>query len=180
MVKKPSSTTPARQLERQIHTIRGERVMLDADLAALYGVETRALVQAVKRNAERFPDDFMFQLSDSEAAFMRSQSVISSKRGIKYQPLAFTEHGVAMLSAVLKSSRAVAMSIGIVRAFVRMRELVVAHKDLAARIDKLEQGHDRAASVIEVLIEDIDRLAVEVKRMKALPDSPKRKIGFDL
>jgi hypothetical protein len=122
----------------------------------------------------------MFQLSHAEAANMRSQSVISSKRGIKYQPLAFTEHGVAMLSAVLRSDRAVQMSIGIIRAFVRMRQLVEHNRDIAARVEKLERSHDRSASVIEILVEDIDRLAHEVKEMKALPPVTKRKIGFRL
>ena len=170
-----AATRPAESL---IHVIRGHKVMLDTDLAALYQVEPRALIQAVKRNADRFPSDFMFQLSHAEAAEMRSQSVISSKRGIKYQPLAFTEHGVAMLSAVLHSDRAVQMSIAIIRAFVRMRELMSSNKDIAARIEKLERGHDRTASVIEILIEDIDRLALEVKEMKTLPPVTKRRIGF--
>ena len=111
---------------------------------------------------------------------MRSQSVISSKRGIKYQPLAFTEHGVAMLSAVLRSDRAVQMSIGIIRAFVRMRRLIEHNKEIAARIAKLEDGQSRTSSVIEILVEDIDRLAREVKDMKTLPPASKRRIGFDL
>ena len=115
-------------------------MLLDVELAALYAVETRALVQAVKRNAGRFPKDFVFQLSHGEAAGMRSQSVISSKRGIKYQPLAFTEHGVAMLSSVLRSERAIQVNIMIVRAFVRMRELMAANRDIAARIEKLERN----------------------------------------
>jgi len=183
MAKKPSSTTPARQLERHIHTIRGQRVMLDADLAALYGVETKVFNQAVRRNAARFPDDFAFILTHQELANLRSQIVTSNpaaKMGLRRAPYAFTQEGVAMLSAVLRSARAVQTSILIMRAFTHMRELITTHKDLAARIDKLEQGHDRAPSVIEVLVEDIDRLAHEVKRMKALPDSPRRKIGFDL
>ena len=163
-----------------IYVIRGQKVMLDPDLAALYQVEPRALIQAVKRNTARFPSDFMFQLSHTEAAEMRSQSVISSKRGIKYQPLAFTEHGVAMLSAVLRSERAVQMSIGIIRTFVRIRQLIEHDKDIAARVEKLERSHDRSASVIEILVEDIDRLAHEVKDMKALPPVTKRKIGFDI
>jgi hypothetical protein len=182
-VTKRPVTKPAaarRPVESLIHIVRGEKIMLDTDLAALYQVEPRALIQAVKRNAVRFPADFMLQLSHAEAAEMRSQSVISSKRGIKYQPLAFTEHGVAMLSAVLRSDRAVQMSIGIIRAFVRMRQLIETNRDIAARVEKLESKHDRTASVIEVLVEDIDRLAHEVEQMKTLPASSKRKIGFDL
>ncbi len=92
-------------IERRIYLIRGQKVMLDTDLASLYRVETRALVQAVKRNLDRFPEDFMFQLSPEEAEYMRSQFVIASRRNIRYQPYAFTEHGVAMLSAILKSAR---------------------------------------------------------------------------
>ena len=98
---------PVHVIERRIYLIRGQRVMLDSDLAELYQVETRALVQSVKRNIERFPEDFMFQLTTEEAEAMRSQTVIASKRNIRYQPYAFTEHGVAMLSAALKSDRAV-------------------------------------------------------------------------
>lgn len=121
--------------------------MLDADLAELYRVETRVLNQAVRRNEKRFPETFMFQLTSEEAAAMRSQSVTASKRNVRFQPLAFTEHGVAMLSAVLNSERAIQMSILVVNAF---------NRDLAERIGKLERGHDRTASVIEILVEDID------------------------
>jgi len=152
--------------------------MLDADLAALYGVPTKRLNEAVKRNLNRFPAKFMFQLSAEEGNKMRSQFATASRINIRYQPLAFTEHGVVMLSAVLKSARAVEMSIVVVDAFVRMRELIASNKDIAARMEKLERGHDRTASVIEVLVEDIDRLADEVKEMKALPPVTKRKIGF--
>jgi hypothetical protein len=147
-------------------------------LAALYQVETRTLNQAVRRNMGRFPEDFMFRLTPEEATQIRSQIVTASKRNIRYRPHAFTEHGVAMLSATLRSKRAVQMSLAIIRAFVRMRELIAANKDLAIRIENLERGQDRAASVIEVLVEDIDRLAGEVKQMKLLPPPPKRRIGF--
>jgi hypothetical protein len=172
------AVTATRPVEGLIHVIRGQKVMLDVDLAELYGVPTKHLNQAVKRNLNRFPAKFMFQLSAEEANKMRSQFVTASKINIRYQPLAFTEHGVVMLSAVLKSARAVEMSILVVDAFVRMRELIAANKDIAARIEKLERNHDRTASVIEVLVEDIDRLAGEVKDMKALPPVTKRKIGF--
>ena len=154
--------------------------MLDSDLAELYGVETRRLNEAVKRNAERFPTTFMFRLTGAEAATMRSQIATSSKRRIKYQPLVFTEHGVVMLSSVLNSPRAIQMSIMVVEAFVRLREMIAANKDVAARIEKLERSHERTASVIEVLVDEIDGLAREVKHMKALPSMPGRKIGFDL
>jgi hypothetical protein len=170
----------ARPLESLIHVIRGQKVMLDRDLAALYEVPTKVFNQAVRRNLDRFPEDFMFQLTDREAAILRSQFVTASKMNLRFQPLVFTEHGVAMLSAVLNSERAIQMSIGIIRTFVRMRELIASNKDFAARVEKLERGHDRTTSVIEILVEDIDRLAHEVKDMKVAPSVPKRRIGFDL
>jgi hypothetical protein len=182
----PSSRQPgkrlssARPVESLIRMIRGRKVILDTDLAALYQVETRTLNQAVRRNTDRFPDDFMFRLSAEEAEGLRSQIVISNlgRGGRRYLPYAFTEHGVVMLSSVLKSVRAVQMNIFVTRAFVRLRETISSNKDLTARIEKLERGHDDAASVIEVLAEDIDRLAGEVKLMKALPSLPRRRIGF--
>jgi hypothetical protein len=145
--------------------------MLDSDLAGLYGVTTSALNQAVRRNPERFPDDFMFVLTAEEAERLRSQIVIAknARGGRRTPPYAFTEHGVAMLSSVLNSERAIQVNVIIIRAFVRMRELVAANKDIASRVDKLERSHKRAASVIEVLVEDIDRLARNVRQMKALP-----------
>ncbi len=167
-------------LESLIHVIRGQKVMFDADLAHLYEVSTSALNQAVKRNRQRFPEDFLFALTRKEAAGMRSQTVTASKRNVSFAPLAFTEQGVAMLSSVLRSERAVQMSIAIVRTFVRMRELIASNKEVAARVEKLERGHDRTASVIEVLVEDIGRLAREVKDIKALPPVTKRRIGFVL
>jgi len=175
--------TPTRPVESLIHIIRGQRVMLDRDLAELYEVPTRALNQAVRRNIERFPEDFAFLLSKPELENWRSQLVTSdpsAKMGLRRPPYAFTQEGVAMLSAVLRSARAVQMSINIVRAFVRLRQIIENNKDIAARVEKLERGHDRTASVIEVLVEDIDRLAHDVRQMKTLPVSPRRKIGFDL
>jgi hypothetical protein len=154
--------------------------MLDSDLAALYGVTTGALNQAVRRNLERFPDDFMFVLTPDEVERLLSQFVIAKvgRGGRRTPPFAFTEHGVAMLSSVLKSDRAIQVNLIVIRAFVRMRELVAANKDIAVRVDKLERSHKRAASVIEILVEDIDRVAKEVRQMKALPAPRKRKIGF--
>lgn len=148
--------------------------MLDSDLADLYQVETRTFNQAVRRNLDRFPEDFMFQLTQEEASALRSQNVILDKgrgRHSKYAPLAFTEHGVAMLSSVLRSRRAVQMNILIVRAFVNMRELLASHKDLAARVEKLEAFQTEHASIIGILAEEIDEL-------KRLPEAPKRRIGF--
>ena len=123
----------------------------------------------------------MFRLTTKELEHWRSQIVTSNpnaKMGLRRAPLAFTEQGIAMLSSVLNSERAVQMNIQIIRAFVRMRELVASNKDLATRVEKLERGHHQTASVIEVLVEDIDRMALEVKHMKALPPAKKRRIGF--
>lgn len=168
-----------RPVEGLIRIIRGQKVMLDADLATLYGVTTGALNQAVKRNRERFPADFMFHIIAKEAENLMSQSVISSWGGRRRSfPNAFTQEGVAMLSSVLHSPRAVQMNIAIMRAFVRLREITAHHKDLAIRMDKLERGHERTESVIEVLVEDIDRLAHEIKHIKNPPLGTKKKIGY--
>lgn len=111
---------------------------------------------------------------------MRSQNATASKRNIRYQPLAFTEHGVVMLSSVLNSPRAVQVSILVVESFIRLRELTAENKYILIGVEKLERGHDRTVSVIEILVDDIDHLADDLKQMKTLPTSPKRKIGFDL
>jgi hypothetical protein len=151
--------TPLGVQQIPAHTIllRGERVMLDADLAALYEVETRSLLQAVKRNAARFPPDFMFQLTDDEAAILRSQTGISSAGhgGRRYPPYAFTEHGVAMLSAVLRSDRAVQVSIEIVRAFFRLRAMLAGNADLARKLAALERKYDAQFKVVFDAIRDL-------------------------
>lgn len=170
-----------RPLEGLIHVIRGQKVMFDSDLAALYEVPTRALNQAVRRNLDRFPADFAFQLSKDELKNWRSQIVTSkpsARMGLRRPPYAFTQEGVAMLSAVLRSPRAVQTSIFIIRAFIRLREIVAHNKDIAARVEKLERGLERTSSVIEILVEDIDRMAREVKSMQALPPPRKRRVGF--
>lgn len=176
----PQGPIAARPVELLIRMIRGQKVMIDSDLAALYGVTTGNLNLAVRRNSARFPEDFMFQLTPEEAEALRLQNARAKtgRGGRRTPPFVFTEMGVAMLSSVLNSERAVQMNMLIMRAFVRMRELLAANKDLAARIEKLERGHDRTISVLEVLVEDIDRLGEEVKRMKALPEPKKRGIGF--
>lgn len=161
-----------------IHIIRGQKVMLDNDLARLYDVETKRLNEAVARNPGRFPDRFMFQLTQGEANVMRSQIATASKRNVRYQPLAFTEYGVVMLSSVLNSERAIRMGIAVVEAFVRMRELIASNKDIANRVEKLERSHDRTASVIEVLVEDIDRLGRKVERFKEPLPYSRRRIGY--
>ncbi len=130
------------QIDCSILIVRGQKVLLDEQLAAFYGVPTKALVQAVKRNIERFPEDFAFQLSGDEWGVLRSQSVTSSSAshgGRRYAPYAFTEQGVAMLSSVLRSPRPVEVNIQIMRAFVRLRQLLTVHKELAERLTKLEE-----------------------------------------
>jgi hypothetical protein len=149
--------------------------MFDRDLAALYGVETRALVQAVKRNPDRFPADFMFQLSPQELEHWRSQFVTSnpgSKMGLRRPPYAFTEHGALQLASVLNSPRAAEMSIVVVRAFVRLREFLATHKDLASKLKKLERRLDMSDEAIADLYGMIRRL------MESPPEPPKRRIGF--
>jgi ORF6N domain len=162
---------PSQSIEHRIHLIRGQKVMLDADLATLYEVSTKALNQAVKRNLTRFPESFMFQLTPTETTAMRSQFVTASKRNVRFQPLAFTEHWVVMLSSVLNSDRAIQMNILIISAFVRLREMIAANKDLAARVEKLETGQNQVASVIDLIVD-------EIESMKALPTQPSRKIGL--
>ena len=135
-----SYSLPVERIEHLILSIRGQKVLLDSDLAILYGVETRYLIQAVKRNIERFSADFMFQLTRDEFDSLRSQFVISKgKGGRRYRPYAFTEQGIAMLSSVLRSNRAVQVNIAIMRAFVKFREMIATHKELARKISKLEK-----------------------------------------
>jgi len=140
-----TSLIPVERIERSILLLRGHKVMLDRDLATLYGVETRRLVQSVKRNLDRFPDDFMFQLSAEEFEDWRSQIVMSNpaaKMSARRRPYAFTEQGVAMLSSVLRSDRAAAVNVEIMRAFVRLRRMLADHEELARKLDALERKYD--------------------------------------
>lgn len=133
----------------KVHLIRGKKVMLDRDLAALYEVETRTLNQAVKRNLERFPEDFMFQLTPEEAEASRSQIVILKKgQNIKYQPYAFTDYGILMLSSVLNSPRAIQVNIQIMRTYTRMYELAMSHKDLLLKLEQMEKKYDSQFQVV--------------------------------
>jgi len=136
------------KIENWILFLRGRKVILSFHLAEMYGVETKALVQAVRRNPGRFPEDFMFQLSAEEWKTMRSQIVTSSWGGVRYLPYAFTEEGVAMLSTVLHSERAINVSIEIMRAFVRLRGMLVSHADLARKLDALEKKYDAQFRVV--------------------------------
>ena len=160
-----------------VQWIRGEKMLLDAELAGLYGVTTKALNQAVKRNRERFPDDFMVQLTDTEAEALRSQSVTASptlisKRNLRHRPYAFTEQGVAMLSSVLRSPRAVAVNIAIMRTFVQLRRLMDSNRELAGKIEKLEQKYDEQFAVV---FDAIKRLIADDGQKRA---QPKPRIGF--
>jgi hypothetical protein len=142
-------TVPIERIERVILLVRGEKVILDADLAALYGVETRALVQAVKRNSERFPKDFMFQVTSKEFASLRSQFVISKgKGGRRHAPYAFTEHGAIMAANILKSDRAVRASVQVVRAFVKLRQMLASDTELGRKLDELEKKYDRQFKIV--------------------------------
>jgi hypothetical protein len=152
---------PGERIEKSILLIRGHKVMLDRDLAMLYGVPTAVLNQAVKRNLRRFPDDFMFQLSPQEMKNWISQFVISNpgaKMGLRKRPLAFTEQGVAMLSSVLNSQRAIDVNIAIMRAFVRLREILSTHKDLAAKLEKMEKKLGEHDQHFQVVFEAIRQL----------------------
>lgn len=141
-----SSIVPAERIESRIHVFRGQKVMTDSDLAVLYQVNVKALNQAVRRNRERFPEDFMFQLTQEEFASLRSQTVTSrnsGRGGRRYRPLVFTEQGVGMLSSVLRSPRAVQINIAIIRTFVELRRLAITHEELRRRLDLFEQKTDR-------------------------------------
>lgn len=163
---------PIERIERSILVIRGYRVMLDSDLAALYGVETRVLVQAVKRNWDRFPRDFMFQLTKEEFDNLRSQTVISKQwGGRRYPPYAFTEHGAVMLASVLNTPIAIRASIYVVRAFVQLREVLTTHKELAQKLTELEHKIEKHDESIRSILEAIRRLMTP-------PKEQRRPIGF--
>lgn len=151
-----------------IHEIRGHKVMLDNDLAKLYAVETKVLNQAVKRNLDRFPEDFMFQLTAEEEELLRSQNVTSKRGGRRYLPYAFTEQGIAMLSSVLKSRRAVHVNIEIMRTFVRLRRFAQSHEELAGRLRALESKYDGQFKVVFEAI----------RELMAVPEPSKKRIGF--
>lgn len=176
-------------IQSRILSLRNQRVMLDADLAQLYGVETRAVVQAVKRNAQRFPADFMFQLNADEWESLRSQTVISNAAGVgvgrggrRTAPYAFTEQGVAMLSSVLSSERAVAVNIEIMRTFVRVRELAATHQDLAKRLAELELKTEGLELTHDAFSRNtrnqLKQVFDAIRELMTPPEPPKRPIGF--
>ena len=168
---------PIALIESRIYLIRGHKVLLDFDLATLYQVETRALNQAVRRNRERFPEDFMFQLSRKEDEALRSQIVISNEStgrgGRRYAPYAFTEQGIAMLSSVLTSKRAIEVNIAIMRTFARLRQLLATHEELARRLEQLEWRQNEQGHQIQAVFETIQHL-IEAPAQEV----EKRRFGF--
>ena len=164
------SLVPIERIGQKIYFIRGERVILDSDLAAIYGVETRVLNQAIRRNIDRFPDDFSFPLTRAEHDSLMSQIVISKagRGGRRKLPLVFTEHGALMAANVLNSKRAVEASVQVVRAFVKMRNMLASHAEMARKIEALEKKYDSQFQVVFKAI----------KQLMQPPDRPKGKIGF--
>ncbi|MGL3710912.1 ORF6N domain-containing protein [Leptospirillum ferriphilum] len=168
---KSDSLIPVESITSRIFLIRGQKVMLDSDLAELYGVTTSALNQAVKRNTDRFPPDFMFQMTDPEFSNLKSQFVTSSWGGRRKLPLVFTEQGVSMLSSVLHSERAIQVNIAIMRAFVQIREMLSTHKELAYKLEELERKVGIHDQTIVQLIEAI-------RQLMEPPAEKRKKIGF--
>ena len=158
----------AESITSRIYFIRSQKVMLDRDLAELYGVETKQLKRAVRRNIDRFPEDFMFQPSSDEFEILRCQFGTSSWGGTRYVPMAFTEQGVAMLSSVLNSKRAVQVNIQIMRIFSQFRQILIGHKDLEKKIEAMEEKYDEQ---FKIVFEAIKQLLTEEEK-------PKKRIGF--
>jgi flagellar capping protein FliD len=159
---------PVELIASKIYLIRGIKVMLDRDLAGLYDVETKVLKQAVRRNIDRFPSDFMFELTKDEFNNLRSQIVTSSWGGARYLPMVFTEQGVAMLSSVLKSDRAIQVNIQIMRAFTQLRKMLSTHSDLKRKIESMEKKYDEQFQIVFEAI----------KQLIETDEKPKKKIGF--
>lgn len=180
-----SPSTPTFALDaitQRIVVLRQQKVLLDSDLAALYGVDTRRLNEQVKRNRERFPQDFIFELTREEFANLKSQSATSSWGGRRKLPLAFTEHGAIMAATVLSSPRAVEVSVYVVRAFVQLRELALSHRDLAKRLDTLEEKTELIAMRHESFSRNtriqLRQVFDALRELTAQPEPPKRPIGF--
>lgn len=166
-----ANTLPEIPVDNLILEIRGQKVILDSDLASLYEVETKKLNQAIKRNLERFPEDFMFQLSEDEFANLRSQFVTSSWGGRRYPPYAFTEHGAIMAASVLNTPKAVEMSVYVVRAFVKLRTLALQYKELTRKLAQIEERlgeHDTA--IIEIVN--------TIRQLMEPPEAKKKEVGF--
>jgi hypothetical protein len=170
-----NALVPAEIIEKRILLIRGQKVMIDRELANLYGVETKYLIRQVKRNIKRFPPDFMFKLDKDETADLRCQIVTSSWGGRRYSPYAFTELGIAMLSSVLKSDEAISVNIQIMRVFTKLREILASHKDLKRKIEEMESRYDHQFKVVFDAIKEL----IELNRQPVLPEKPKNKFGFE-
>jgi len=164
-----SDLVPVEVIANKIFLIRGQKVMLDRDLAKLYGVSTGRLNEQVKRNGKRFPVEFMFQLSKEEFNNLISQFAISRWGGIRKLPFVFTEHGIAMLSSVLNSDRAIAVNIQIIKTFIRMRQMMLSYKDLKEKIEKIESKYDKQFRIVFQALKQL---------LEPKPVPPKRKIGF--
>jgi hypothetical protein len=169
----PKLTVAQEVIEQKIYLIRGQRVMIDRDLAKLYCIPTKRLKEQVKRNTKRFPNDFMFQLTKEEFGYWRSQFATSNsdKLGLRHSPYVFTEQGVAMLSSVLNSERAIEVNIAIMRAFVKLRQILSTNKELAQKLKELEQRIENHDTEIHAIFEAIRQLMTP-------PEKPKRSIGF--
>lgn len=158
----------------KIYMVKGQKVMIDRDLAELYGVETKVLKQAVRRNAERFPKDFMFEMNKKEFEHWRSQNVTSNqgdRMGLRYAPFCFTEQGVTMLSCILNSERAIAVNIQIIRIFTKLREMIITHKDILLKLEQLEKK-------VTVHDGDIEMIFSALKQLLNPPQEPRPRIGF--
>jgi len=163
---------PAEIIENRIYLIRGQKVMFDTDLAKLYSVTTKRLNEQVKRNLDRFPSDFMFQLTENEMSKLRSHFATSKRGGRRYRPFVFTEHGVAMLSTVLNSKKAIQVNILIMRTFAKLRQILSTHKSLSIKLKELEQKYEKHDEAIHAVFEAIRQLMEPPKEL------PKRRIGF--
>jgi hypothetical protein len=180
-IEKQKLLIPQEAIQTKILVLRGKKVMLDRDLALLYEVPTKSFNQAVKRNIERFPKDFMFQLTEEEFKNLRSQIVTSSWGGQRYYPYAFTEQGVAMLSSVLRSKKAIQVNIQIMRIFGKMREMLVNYQELKQRIESMERKVDEKSKVNSILFEEVFKEIEAVKRLLTPPDQPQKdEIGFKI
>jgi hypothetical protein len=174
-MEKTKSLVPTEVIVTKIVFLRGEKVLLDRDLAELYGIKTKVLKQAVRRNIKRFPEDFMFELTKEEFENWRSQFVTSNrdKMGLRYPPMAFTEQGVAMLSSVLNSDQAIDVNIAIMRAFVQLRKIIASNEELARKLKELEKR-------LEKHDEDIGLIFEAIRELMTPPDKPTKKIGFEV
>ena len=174
MAQRGSSTAMSDEvIVSRIYVIRSQKVMIDRDLASLYGVETKVLKQAVRRNAARFPQDFMFEMNNEEFESWRSQNVTSKgdRKGLRYAPFCFTEQGVTMLSCVLNTSRAIEVNIQVIRVFTKMREILLSNKDILLKLEQLERQVERNSGDIRMIFEAL-------KELLTPPQEPRPRIGF--